>query len=127
MATVTPLITGGRPLGSPPRGTVIVEWNLPASGDDGDWVELPQFPDKSVMVTGTFGTTTVTIQGTNEADKTNPQTLNDPQGTALTFTSARIEQILENPRFIRPIASAGNGTNFKITMTCVRTRVPRQG
>lgn len=90
-----------------PKGVIKVEWAAGATGDTGEWVQLPQFGDKCVEVTGTT-VTSVSIEGSNEVDGSgnpiNPFILHDPTVTGLiTFTAAGIRQILESPQFIRPL------------------------
>ena len=72
----------------------------------------PSFADKTVHVTGTFGGATVTIEGSN--DGTNFVTLNDAGGSALSFTSAGLKTILENPLEIRPKTAGGSGTDVDV-------------
>lgn len=70
-------------------------------------------PDKTVSVYGTFvsGGGTIIIQGNNSLTATAGWfTLNDPQGNALSFTTGKIEAILENPSRIRPRMSAQAAT-----------------
>lgn len=75
----------------------------------GEAVEQTGAAHRSVQVFGTFGAGgTVTIQGSN--DGTNWATLTDPQGNALTFTTAKIEAVQELTRYIRPASVAGDGT-----------------
>jgi hypothetical protein len=80
------------------------------SADTGAALEAPYLSDKSVQIQGTQGVGgAMLIEGSN--DGTNYVTLTDPQGNALTMTTVGvIEQILENTRFIRPRATAGDGT-----------------
>lgn len=88
-----------------------VRWTPLANGDDGQWLDLHDFPDVSVQVFGTFGVGgNLRIEGSNELVPTNAATLNDPQANALDFTAAKIEQVLENVRWIRPRVTAGDGT-----------------
>lgn len=82
---------------------------------------LPQtgasLPDKSVQVSGTFGAGgSVSIRGSN--DGSTYFTLTDPQGNALTFTANGMEQISENPKFMRPEVTAGDGTT-SLTVTII--------
>lgn len=94
---------------TPHRGNRQVLWEGLLNGDSGDAQQVGQMSDKSVQVVGTFGTGgSINIEGSN--DGTNWEILVDPQGNALTFTSAALEQILENPRYIRPNVTAGDGT-----------------
>lgn len=81
-------------------------------------------PDKSVQVSGTFGAAgTITIEGSNWAPGESTPVyagLTDPQANALSFTSAKIEAILENISLIRPVLTGGDGTtslNIRILMT----------
>lgn len=96
----------------------VITWPALATGDDGKVVQNTSYKDRSVQVSGTFGGATCTIQGSN--DGVNWFTLNDPQGNALTFTSARIEQILEVTRYIRPAVTGGTAVSINIIMVVVR-------
>lgn len=93
----------------------LATWTAMGNADTGTSVPMSSASDRSVQVEGTFGSATVTIQGSN--DGTNWQTLTDPQGTALTWTSAnRIEQIEEITRYVRPITAGGTGTNINVNI-----------
>jgi hypothetical protein len=108
--TVTPLKTHGD------TTCVIASWApLTHSGtDSGSPLEVPGALRCSVQVTGTFGASgTLLIEGSN--DGTNYATLADPQGSALSVTSAKIEEVLEAVRYIRPRVSNGDGTT---SLTC---------
>lgn len=91
------------------------QWLAMGNADTGSSVAMAGARDRSIQVQGTFGSATVTIQGSN--DGSNWQTLTDPQGNALTWTSAnRLEQILELTRYIRPTTSGGTGTIIDVTL-----------
>lgn len=93
----------------------LATWSAMGNADTGTAVAMTSAADRSVQVEGTFGSATVTVQGSN--DGTNWQTLTDPQGNALTWTSAnRLEQIEELTRYIRPITAGGTGTSVTVTM-----------
>jgi hypothetical protein len=78
-----------------------------------------EYSDRCFQVTGTFGTGgSCTIQGSN--DGTNWASLADPQGNALTFTSQKIEQALELPRYVRPNVTAGDGTTNLTVTLCMK-------
>ncbi len=84
-------------------------WVVMANGDSGDPVSFASLKDKTVQVTGTFGAGgTVLWEGSN--DGTNYKTLNDVGGTALSWTAASLKGVLENPLWVRPRVSAGDGT-----------------
>jgi hypothetical protein len=74
-----------------------------------EWVE---WADKSVQVIGNFNAGTIVIEGSN--DGVNWATLTDPQGNALSKTTAFIEQILEATRYVRPRVSAGAGVDLDV-------------
>lgn len=73
----------------------------------GSAIAVGDYADVSVQVMGTFGTATVLLEGSNDGGTTYT-TLNDPQGNALTFTTAKIEQVLEPMSLIRPRVSVGD-------------------
>jgi hypothetical protein len=95
-------------------GVSIVQWTPLANSDSGTPVEMANFSDRSVQVTGTFGAGgTIVIEGS--IDGTNYVTLSDPSSTALSKTAAFLEAILEVVRYIRPRVTAGDGTT---SLTC---------
>lgn len=98
--------------------TVIYTWVL-ANGDTGNPIEMPSFADRSIQVVGTFGAGgNLRIQGSN--DGTNYATLTDPQGNDLNITAAKIEQVTEVVRWIRPNVTAGDGTTNLTVILLVR-------
>ena len=92
---------------------------LTSTNTDGSPFSRVKWADKTVQITGTFGTGTVVIQGSN--DGSNWATLKDPSNTAISTTSAAIRAILENPLYIRPLVTGGDGTT-SITVTLVARR-----
>lgn len=85
------------------------EWGNLANGDSGNPDSIPNNPDKTVSVSGTFGSGgTVVMEGSN--DGVNYYTVKDPQGTLISFTAAGSAAIQENHRFIRPRVTAGDAT-----------------
>jgi hypothetical protein len=97
-------------------GNLSFNWTGLANGDDGRPVYHAATGDKSVQISGTFGVGgNVLVEGS--LDAVNWQTLHDPQGVALTFSSAGLRAVLENVVAIRPKVSAGDGsTNINATM-----------
>ena len=92
-------------------GCVVIQWSglTKATDDDGAPVEFGAFADRSVQVTGTFGTGgSVRIEGSN--DGTNYAVLTDPQGNAIEKDAASIEIVSERPLYVRPRITAGDGT-----------------
>lgn len=99
----------------------IIGWTTLANGDTGDPVEMVDYPDKTVTITGTFGVGgSITLQGSN--NNSDWFALTDPQGNAITKTAAAMELVLECPRYIRPNVTAGDGTTaLVVQILCRRT------
>lgn len=104
MATISNTVTRVPAWG---EETHVVSWAAMGDADTGVAIEMPGSSDRSVQFSGTFGTATVVLQGSN--DGTNWVTLTDPQGNAISKTAASIEMISELTRYIRPVTSGGGG------------------
>lgn len=113
-------------------GTPLLDLNVPCKtatwatmvqGDDGDPIPidtLVQYLDRTFQVTGTFGGASLVIEGTN--DGTNWATLSDPNGVALSITSAGIYQVIQVTLKMRPRVSGGGGsTSLDVTGLLRRT------
>jgi hypothetical protein len=97
----------------------VVTWTPLANGDTGTPLEMSGSVDRSVQVSGTFGAGgSVSIEGSNNS--TNFIVLTDPQGNAITKTTASIEQVTEISRLIRPNVTAGDGTTALTVTLLVR-------
>lgn len=85
-------------------------WSGLDSDDSGDPLEMTAWSDRSVQVSGTFGSGgSITMQGSN--DGTNWCTLTDGEGNNVTLAAATTIHLLkELPRFIRPLATSGDGS-----------------
>lgn len=110
MAEITPVMDflekgqSGRPT------IVAFTWANMANGDTGKAVSMSAYADRSVQVTGTFGTGgAAAIKGSNNT--VNFETLTNPQGNALSIGTAKIEAITEMTRQIRPEVT-GDGTTL---------------
>jgi hypothetical protein len=99
----------------------VFTWTGLDSDDSGIAIECVDYTDRTVTVTGTFGVAgSVTLQGSN--DNTNWFALTDPQGNAITKTSAGMELVVEAPVYIRPLVTGGDGTtSLTVTLFCRRT------
>ena len=87
----------------------VITWEGLLNGDTGSPIEMPGSHIRSVQIVGTFGVGgSITIQGSN--DGVNYVALTDPQGNALTKTSAGLESVQELTKYIRPSVTAGDGT-----------------
>lgn len=110
MPTITPTIAGRKPVDSSfPGESSVFTWTPLANGDDGAPLEYGSFADRSIQFAGTFGAGgTVVLEGSN--DGVNYVVLTDPQGNAITKTSASIEAVTEATRYVRPRVTGGDGT-----------------
>lgn len=95
------------------RGVHAWAWDTLTNGDSGgpltDKDGAVAFADKTIQIKGTWGAGgTAVIEGSN--DGVAYFTLNDPQGVALSFDADALASILENPRYLRPRVTAGDGT-----------------
>ena len=121
-AFVTPVISSfsAVAIGAGMRGgglkvvwTGLSETKLAAAWDGG-----AMYPNKSVYIEGTHGTTV--IEGSN--DEASYQTLTDKQGGDISFIADGIRKIEENTRQIKPRVSAGTGVSVNITIIASRGR-----
>jgi len=97
----------------------VIKWTITSTDLDGaPYIFAGRFPDKSLHVFGTFGTGgNLKGQGTNEVTSpSNWYSLNDPQGNELSFTAAKVGQILENAYQFRPYLSAGTGVTLTVLL-----------
>lgn len=94
-----------------------------ANGDDGEPFQLPDFPDRSVQVTGTLGAGgTLTVEGAND-DTPTYHALTDPQGNSLAINALKVEKIQELTRLTRPRVTAGDGTtSLNVSVYCRRPK-----
>lgn len=99
---------------------IVASWTpLTSANVDGAPLEMPGCADRSFQVAGTFAGATVVCQGSN--DGSNWATLTDPQGNAISFTSAGLEQVMEITRHLRPFLSGGaGGTSISVTVVAKR-------
>jgi hypothetical protein len=100
---------------------ITITWaNLTDGGpDSGQPVQRPALVDRTVQVTGTFGSGgTVVFEGSN--DGVNYYTLTNPLGTAISVTAAGISQVMEATAWMRPRITAGDGTTSLTVTVCAR-------
>lgn len=97
----------------PAKGVVQFTWTITGT-NDGVPEAAPQFPLKSVMVTGTFGGGTLLIEESNEG--TVWVTSINEQGTAVSLTAAGSAIVKSNAKFHRPRASV-SVTSVVIVLT----------
>lgn len=104
--------------------SMYITWIL-RQGDTGQPFECPTFSDKTVHFFGVFGAD-VGLQGSNDPRvKTDPDNaswfnLIDPHSNVITTNAVKGEVILENPRFIRPIVTGGDGNTLINIILCAK-------
>ena len=87
----------------------LIRWVNLSAGDTAVPYVVASYSDKTVQFVGTGGSG-ITIQGSLDTDlaTTDYETLNDPQGNALSgVTTDKIENILEHVYLLRPSPAAG--------------------
>lgn len=92
--------------------TANVKWETVTNGDTGSAMNLGNYNDNTVTVTGTFNSETLTMQGSN--DGTNWSTLTDNTGTDIALTAAGMRLIAEAPIYIRPSFSGSSGGDVDV-------------
>ncbi|MFO1465859.1 MAG: hypothetical protein U1F35_05375 [Steroidobacteraceae bacterium] len=104
------------------RNGLLIAWTGLLLNDTGEPTEAVDFADRTVQISGTFGTGgSCTLEGSN--DGSSWFALTDPQGNNITKTAAALEVIEEGPRYIRPNVTAGDGTtNLTVTLWARRGR-----
>lgn len=119
MASITPTVidVSDRKDGS----AIMVSWVDGGANNSANTylpVSYPKHSNKSIQVLGTFGGASVAIQGSNDivGTPTNFASLNDPGGTVIAITSAKIKAVLENTVHIQPVATGGTSQNLTIQM-----------
>lgn len=94
-------------------------WATMANGDTGAPAQITNLADKTLTVTGTFGTGgSVQFEGSN--DGTNWFILKDPSSTTIIKTAAGISAVLEHPLQVRPHVTAGDGTTALVVILMAR-------
>ena len=103
----------------------LIRWTglTKTTDDTGAPLTLGQYADRSVQARGTFGSGgKVIMEGSNDLKAETPTyaPLVDPNGNAIEFSAAGIEQILECSYLIRPRVTAGDGTTDLTVTLMVR-------
>jgi hypothetical protein len=96
----------------------VFTWDAMANGDSGEPIERPDAADRTIHFTGTFDTTTVVWEGSN--DGLTYVTLTDPQGNAISKNVESIEQVTEVTRYMRPRVTAGGGSTAIVPVLLIK-------
>lgn len=118
MATITPTqknVPGGGSINT--GATILTTWAAIGDADTCTGVRLPDFPDQTVEISGTFASQTVVMQGSNSsttgADGT-WFTLTDTLGNSISVTAAAMKYVLQNSLWIRPSATGGSSSSTNV-------------
>lgn len=98
--------------------TTTVTWNGLQQGDDGEPVSFGYSPERTVQVFGTFDNATLRFEGSLETlNPTHWNTLTDPQGNPIEVTSDKLETVMENTAWVRPVVvNGGAGTDLSVLL-----------
>lgn len=97
----------------------LIVWAALANGDDGTPLSFPDWSDRTVQISGTFGVGgTCVIEGSN--DGVTYSTLTDSNGVALSITANSVKQINELPLFTRPRATGDGSTAIVVSVLARR-------
>lgn len=113
MAAIAPTITMPDDTGD--GSTFRVVWTPVTEADTCNPVSYPKHSDKSVHVSGTFGSASVAIHGSNNGGASYAA-LNDPTGTVIAITGEKIKAVLENTALIRPVITGGTAQSLTVSM-----------
>jgi Flp pilus assembly protein TadG len=113
-AAVVNSVTTQTPQGQP--DTILYTWTPLLNGDTGQGVPSATYADRTMSVTGTFGTGgSVQMEGSN--DGATWSLVTDLSGATIVKVAAGVSVIAENPLFMRPHVTAGDGsTSLTVTM-----------
>lgn len=95
------------------------------AGDTSDQLTTPDYPDKTIQLSGTFGDSVVNVVGSNLEAGTPTFVLHQAHAPATTFSALAAAvgaTVIENPRII--IANADGTTGEDLIVTVI-ARAPR--
>jgi hypothetical protein len=101
----------------------VVKWIDLHVGDIGAPMSSPNYPIKSVQITGTWGGATVVIEGSNMPSAPTYDGLHNPWYGALSINADALRGILENCYWVRPrVVDGGATTDLDVYLLCVTER-----
>lgn len=114
MAVIMPVIKDVSRSGDESTWQVI--WTPVTEADTCQAVSFPQYPDRSIHVSGTFGGSSTAVQGSNNNGVTFCSCF-DPSSTIIAITTNTvIKAVLENAVLIKPVTTGGSGQSITIAM-----------
>ncbi len=120
------------------RSTITVTWPAMAGTSTGQAVDLSDYPDRNIHVFGTFGSATITLYGSDDprvdtdriagtlfGSKTGSWViLTDTGLTNIAISSSDgLKPVLENSKWVSPVASGGTGTALTVVIQAQRKRI----
>lgn len=116
-----------------PRSITYLWEALTASNNDGAWIDLAEFGpgELSVQIIGTFSAGTITMQGSNDGGTTAfaldtkklasvDQTSGAADYVAAALSAVGHLQILERPRYIRPLGASADTDDVDVYLHIVK-------
>ena len=91
---------------------LIVTWAAVANADTFEAIDVGKYKDASYQIKGTFGGTTVAIQGSND-DTTFATLVKDGTGAA-TATAADLFDVTAKPKSIKPLMTGGAASSITV-------------
>lgn len=96
--------------------TTTVTWGGLLASDDGQPVAFGYSPERTIQVFGNFDGATLRFEGSLETvAPSHWSTLTDPQGNPLEIASDKIETVMENTAWVRPVV-VGGGASTDLTV-----------
>lgn len=116
--TYNPL-TGSTNGGPYADGSVMqMSYTLTTADATGAGFPFPEYADICVSATGTFGSGTVNIEGSN--DGTTWVAVHNTAGTAATISTAALVQLLERPLYMRATLTGSTAATVTVIFTLRR-------
>jgi hypothetical protein len=113
-------------LGEQDGSVKVFTWTLTSADPTGTAVELPEWADRTIQMSGTWGTATGAVQGSN--DNTTFFALNNAAGATTLGgkTADFLATIIELPRYLRPnLTTPGAGATITATLIIRRANPMR--
>jgi hypothetical protein len=89
-------------------------------GDSSSYLNLPDYPDKTVHVFGTFGDSAVSLKGSNDegGNAQNLHRTDDPTTTYSALVAETLGHIIENPNLLVANATGATGDGLTVAIIC---------
>lgn len=95
---------------------MLVTWTPVTENDTCVAVQLPQYTDKSLHVSGTFGGSSTALQGSNSITGATFAALRSPDSVAIALTADSIKAVLENTFQVKPVPTGGTAQSLTINL-----------